>query len=99
MRDDGRDDTHEIDIIPSDERAPIVFNVIDAELARNLFGMFTMGAGDRNDARILAVSEPGNLRRAREPRANDADANCLCDNQPFRFSCFLPLPREIQLRS
>jgi len=79
MGDYWRNDTNQIDIIPSDERAPIIFNVIDAEFARDFFGIFTMGAGNRNDARILAVSEPGNLRRAREARADDADANCLCD--------------------
>jgi hypothetical protein len=48
MGDDGRHDTDEIDIIPSDKRAPITLNVIDAKFARDFFGPFAMGAGNRH---------------------------------------------------
>jgi hypothetical protein len=36
-----------------------------------------MRAGDGDNPRILDSFESGNLRRAREARANDADANWI----------------------
>ena len=94
MGDNRRDDADQIDIIATDERAPIIFNVIDAKFAGNFFSPIAMRAGNRDDPRVLAVLEPGNLRRAREAGADNADANCLCDGQPFRFLpstyCLLP---------
>ena len=41
-----RDDAHEIDIIASDERPPIAFNIWDAKLARNFLRMFAARARD-----------------------------------------------------
>lgn len=79
MGDDRRNDADQIDIIASDQSAPVILGVFDAKLARNFFGVLTMGAGDRDDAGVFAVLETRNLRRARESRADDADANCLCD--------------------
>ncbi len=84
MGDDGRHDADQIDIIPRDERPPISFDVIDAKFARDFFGPVAMRAGDRYDARVLAVPEAGNLRRARKPRANNSDANGLVSNHLSR---------------
>ena len=61
-----------------------IFDVIDGELARDFFGTLAMRAGNRDDARVLAVSEPGNLRRAREAGADDANANYLFFGQVDR---------------
>ena len=77
-----RDDAHEIDIIASDERPPIAFNIWDAKLARNFFRMFAARARDCDDARIFTVFETGNLGGPGKACPNDPDANNL-------FHCFV----------
>lgn len=49
MRNHWRDDANQIDVVASDERAPITFNVGNAQLARDFFRMFAVPAGNRDD--------------------------------------------------
>src|SRR5713226_3581528 len=77
MRHHGRDDTNQIEIIATDERAPIIFDVVDCELARSFCSTFAMSAGNRHNLRAFAGFEARNLRRARKAGANNSDANLV----------------------
>jgi hypothetical protein len=94
MRHDRRHNADEIDIVASHDAAPIIFDVWDTEFARDLFRMFTMRAGDRNDFGSFAILEAGNLRSAREPRANNTYANFFSDDDDLEsrltVCCRLP---------
>lgn len=79
MRDDRRDDADQIDVVASHEPAPIGFDVLDIELARDSLRMLTMPAGNGDDLRAGAVLKTGNLRRPRKARANDSYSDCFCD--------------------
>src|SRR5205823_15011637 len=72
----GRDDdAYEIDIITSNKGATVTLYVLDVEFARDFFSMLAVPAGNGDDPGSAAILEAGNLRRARETRANDPDAN------------------------
>ena len=77
MRNDGCNDADEIDVVASDQRAPVTFDVFNAEFVRDFLSMFATGAGDRHNPHAVASFEAGNLRGARKARADDADANCV----------------------
>ena len=74
VRHDRRDDADEVDIVPRDQRAPIVCDMIDVEIARDFCGMVAMRAGYRENPRAGAGFKAGYLRRARKARADDAYA-------------------------
>ncbi|HBB87998.1 MAG TPA: hypothetical protein DC047_10320, partial [Blastocatellia bacterium] len=48
---------------------------------RDLLGVFAVAAGDRNNVRVFAVFETGNLRRARKARSDDTDADSFFRTQ------------------
>src|SRR5437870_1218297 len=75
MRDDGGDDADQIDVFAGDERAPVIVDTWNSELTRNVFCIFTMTAGDRDDARAFTIREAGNLGRLRKAGTDDADSD------------------------
>jgi hypothetical protein len=75
MRHHGRDYADQINVVASDESAPIIFDVLNVEFARNFLSVLAVGAGDRYYPRAVAVFEAGNLRRASKPRPNDSKAD------------------------
>src|SRR5213593_635791 len=79
MRDHRRDDADKIDIIASDQRSPIAFDLLDSKFARYFLSMFTMRAANRDDARAFTVLKSRNLGCPREPSANNSYPDCLCD--------------------
>ena len=90
MRDDWRDDAHQIDILASNQRAPVAFDVFNAKFVRDFLGMLAVRAGDCDHARAFTVLEARNLCRARKARANNAYADCLCDDlAPITFRSLL----------
>ena len=93
MSNHGCDDADEIDVIASDQCAPVTFDMFNAKLPGDFFGFFAMRAGNRDNARTLAILESRNLRRARKSRADNPYADCLCDNfSPIDCYCFCRLP-------
>ena len=69
------DDAYEIDIITSNKGTPVTVYVLNVEFASDFFSMLAVAAGNGDDPGSVAILEAGNLRRAREARANDPDAN------------------------
>ena len=67
MRNDRRDDAHEIDIVALNDITPIGFDIFDPKLARDSFRVFAMSAGDRDNACALAILEAGNLVERAKP--------------------------------
>src|SRR5262245_18703928 len=77
MRHYGCDDADEIDIVASDEFAPVAFHVRNIELARDFCGVIAARAGNRQHTCALTVLETRNLRGLRKTGADDADANLI----------------------
>src|SRR5947209_374059 len=74
MRDGRRHNADEINVRASNDLSPIARNMLDIKLTAYALRVLTMPARNRNDARALASAKARNLRRAREARADDADA-------------------------
>ena len=79
VREYRRHHTHQIDVIASNQGAPVTFDVGNVKFASDHGGMFAMRTANRHDARVFTVFESGNLRGARKAGPNDANANFLCD--------------------
>src|SRR5438270_5659349 len=80
------DDAYEIDIITHNESAPVTFDVLNVEFASDFFSMLAVTAGNGDDPGSFAILEAGNLRCARETRANDPDTNFSVPH-PLSFQC------------
>ena len=76
MRHGRRRDAHQINVVARHDLAPVRRDHWDVELARRPLGVLPVPARYRHDARALARAEGRKLRRAREARADDADADC-----------------------
>jgi hypothetical protein len=75
-----------VNVVARDHFAPVPRDVRDVELARHALRVLAPPARNRHDARALARAEGGYLRRAREARADDADADLFGHDvfSPFR---------------
>lgn len=89
---DGSDDAHQINIIPRYDPLPIVSDVGNLEFARDFFSIRTMGAGNRYDARAIAILKSGDLRCARKSGANYSDSDDICN-------CIEPLFEKVDVKS
>src|SRR5687768_6358880 len=65
------DYTDQINVIALNQLAPVVSDVFDAKLPGDSLSMFTMTAGNRDHARVLAIEKAGNLSSAGKAGANN----------------------------